>query len=282
MISQLIAPIACSMMINIGVANPLSLNDALSQGLIEVSVQSEGGYSGKCIKLHVKSNTKKKYSLILEPGDVFYPDENENQNILVVEEQVLAMEDVQDDFRVEGFCCESSDHSPGEGDSFKFGKIENDKLIKLADYISGKEISNESKQSAIWAVSDGESISAIYPKNEKDKELRKFVCDLTGQDNVWFNTQNNYSVTEDRTIVREPTLITGEVNYKVTAPGKIYCSVYNADGEVKLELVKGSPIPYAANLSFEFEGKVKGWQSGDYYVKVFLDDKEIHSQKFTV
>lgn len=260
----------------------LSIHDALKDGLITIEVKSLGGYSGKCLKLKVSSSSSKKYDLIIEPGTVFISDIDENQNIFVVEEQMLVMEDVKDDFRVEGFCCEASDRSPGEGDGFKCKKIENENLVKLAQYISGKSINEDDKQSAIWAVSDGESVSAISSGNEKSKGLRQFVCELLGQKDVWFDTRSNYSVTEDRRIVVEPVLITGEVVYKVEKPGKIFCSVYDEAGNVMIDLVKGSQIPYAAELSFEFQGKVKGWSNGNYYVKVFLDEKEIHSQKFTV
>lgn len=282
MITSFIIPLAVSVVMPLEAPKQISLQDALDQNLVEITMESSGGYSGKCVALHIDSKSNKKYQLLLNPGDVFIPDDGGNQNILVVEEQVLAMDDAQDDFRVEGFCCEAHDHSPGEGEGFTFSRVDNEKLVSLANYISGKGIDTDNKQSAIWAVSDGNSVSDIYPSNSKSKDLRKYVCDLTGQKDVWFNTKNNYQVTEDRRIVTQPVLITGEVIYNVEKPGKIFCSVYDADGNVMIELVKGSQIPYAAELSFEFQGKVKGWDEGDYFVKVFLDEKEIHSQKFSV
>lgn len=282
MITQLFTPLIISLVVNVEAPKQISLQEALDQKLITVNLESLGGYSGECITLHVESMSNKKYEIIVQPGDVFIPDESGDQNILVVEEQILAMDDVHDDFRVEGFCCEASDHSPSEGEGFAYQKIDNEKLLALANYISGKGVSNGNKQSAIWAVSDNESVSDIYPDNKESKGLRTFVCDLTGQKDVWFNTKKNYEVTASREIVSEPVLITGEVKYVVEAPGKVYCSVYDADGNVMLELVKGTQIPYAADLSFEFQGKVKGWEEGDYFVKVFLDEKEIHSQMFTV
>ncbi|MCB9189764.1 MAG: hypothetical protein H6599_10865 [Flavobacteriales bacterium] len=282
MISQFLTPLVLSLMINVDAPKNITLQEGLDNGLIQVELTSLGGYTGRCVSIHVESTSNKKYQIVIEPGDVFIPNEDGDQNILVVEEQILAMDDVRDDFKIEGFCCEASDHSPGEGAGFSYHKIENDNLLQLANYISGKGVSEDNKQAAIWSVSDGESISEIYPSNKESKELRKFVCGLTGQEDVWFNTKKSYQVSASREIVSEPVLITGEVKYKVESPGKIYCSVYDAEGNVMIELVKGSKIPYASDLSFEFQGKVKGWDAGDYFVKVFLDEKEIHVQKFTV
>ncbi|CAG5078354.1 hypothetical protein [Parvicella tangerina] len=282
MTSLFIAPLILFASHSIESPKEITLQEAMANNLVEVSIESVGGYSGKCVALHVNSDSRKKFNLIVEPGDLFISEFDENQNILVVEEQVLAMEDVEDDFRIEGFCCEAHDSSPGEGDGFTLTKVKNEKLAKLANYISGKGVDLDNKQSAIWAVSDGNSVSDIYPTNKASKPLRKYVCELTGQKDVWFNTKKNYHVTESRQIVSEPVLITGEVKYDVKEPGKVYCSVYDSEGNVMLELVKGTQIPYAADLSFEFQGKVKGWDEGDYFVKVFLDEKEIHSQKFTV
>lgn len=282
MIVQLLAPFIVSLVSLVEAPKEITLQDAIDQNLIEVSLESLGDYSGKCVALSVSSNSAKKFNLIVEPGDLFISEFDENQNILVVEEQVLAMEDKQDDFRIEGFCCEAHDSSPGEGDGFTYTKTSDPSLVKLASYIDGKGIDEDNKQSAIWAVSDGESVSDIYPDDEPSKELRKYVCDLTNQEDVWFNTKKNYEVTEDRRIIAQPILITGKVEYTVEKPGMLYCSVVDAEGNEIMKMGNGSKIPYAADLSFEFEGRVQGWSEGDYYVKVRLDDKEIHSQKFSV
>lgn len=282
MISHFVTPLIVSVMINVEAPKVITLQEGVDNGLIKIEMNALGGYSGKCVSLHVESLTNKKYELMIQPGDLFVPDDIDDQNILVVEEQILAMTDVKGDFKIEGFCCEASDHSPSEGGGFSYRKTENDTLKTLASYISGKGISDDNKQAAVWAISDGESVSDIYPSNTQSKELRKYICNLTGQEDVWFNTKKVYQVSSTREIVSEPVLITGDVKYKVEAPGKVYCSVYDAEGNVMIELVKGTQIPYAADLSFEFQGKVKGWDAGDYFVKVFLDEKEIHVQKFTV
>lgn len=282
MICQLFSSLALFGITCLEAPKELSLQDALNQNLVSISLESEGGYSGKCVAIHVTSNSSKKYNLVLKPGDLFISELDDNQNILVVEEQVLAMQECEDDFRVEGFCCEAHDSSPGEGDGFTLTKIKDEKLLDLANYISGKGVDTDNKQSAIWAVSDGYSVSDIYPVNDASKGLREFVCNLTNQDDVWFNTKKNYHITEARQIVAEPVLITGKVEYKVEKPGMLHCFVVDADGNEMIRMGNGSKVPYAANLSFEFQGKVKGWDPGDYYVKVLLDDKEIHSQKFSV
>ena len=262
----------------------ISIENAVNKGLISVEATSLGGHSGDVVALTITPIAKKSFKLFIPAGTHFIPDDEEDQNIFVVKDQEEIIANAVIEIDVEGFCSESDDNSPSAGSGFKIIHSKEEKLLKLADYIRKKDFSSDVKQSAVWAVSDNSSISYISDdENEEEiKALRTFISELTGQPNVWYSTERNIEILEDRTIETSPVKVSGDIEYKVTRPGKMTAGVYGAlDNEI-FTLGDGMQLPQAGDYSFFFNLTVEGWKKGGYKVKVFIDGSPIHVQGFEV
>lgn len=262
----------------------ISIENALKKGLISVEATSLGGHSGDVVSLKVTPIINKSFRLYIPAGTHFIPDDEGDQNIFMVKDQEEMIANNEIEIEVEGFCSESNDRSPSAGSGFKVIHSKEQNLLKLADYMRGKAFSSDVKQSAVWAVSDNSPISYISDdENEEDiKALRTFISELTGQPNVWYTTERHIEILEDRTIEASPVKVSGNIEYKVTRPGKMTAGVYRSNDTEIFTLGDGMRLPQAGDYSFFFNLTVEGWKTGRYKVKVFIDGNPIHVQNFEV
>lgn len=265
-------------------AESIDIHEAVAKDLIKVEAISKGDYSGQCMAVVITPLKPNKYTISIPSGTHFIAENDPEQDIFVVEDQILAMTAKEEQtFSVEGFCSQHDDASPDKGSLFKMTKSKNEKLIELAKFINGKGYSEDTKQNAIWAVSDGETIAAIFEDDKEEvKELRDYVCDITERPNPWYNAVQEYRVTETRHIESSPVEILGVLEYEIKEKGKMRLSVYKSNGDLVRDLFKDVAINHTGETAFNFKGKVQGWEKGGYEVKVFINEKEIHVMPFEV
>ncbi len=263
---------------------PLKLEEAIKKGIIKLSVTGLGGHSGNCISAKIKNTSTQNISLKIAPGTLFKPDDTTMQDILIVKELLVNLEKNSEKSQpLTGFCCISENRCPSEGMNFKLGKVSNPKLIEIAVYLNKSKHDENTMQSAVWSVSDANSVSEIYDEEpEKVRPLREEVCRLTGQTNDWYSTNTNRVVDERGYIQTEPVKIAGDISVEVKNPAPIYQGVYRENGEEVIANKKVFDISRTGMLTYKFAMQVKGWKKGNYYVKVTMSGKEILKQKFTI
>lgn len=184
---------------------------------------------------------------------------------------------------MDGYCVQKTNTSPTRESKFTLIEESDEKLVKVAKYLNQKGFNNDVKQTALWSVSDGGSVSGIYQDgNESVEKLREYVCSLTGQENVWYNTNPTYSVDENRNIIQETTKVEGVLSYNVTKTGNMKMEICKENGEVLSSLGAGTPIANSGEYRFNFSVKVKGWESGKYSVQLKIDDQVIHKKYFSI
>lgn len=263
----------------------LSLDEALSKGLVKLESKSLGTYSKECIELKVVNLTAADLNISLNAGSVFIPEDPGMQNIFVVQDQlILAKKSIPTTQKIKGFCCESSDACPSEKTKFSLGKMEDKKLLALAKHINENNYPEEVFQDAVWCVSDQHSNSDIYfPEDEaKVKTLREEVCKLTGQKENWYRNKTHVEVSESGRINRETVLIEGDLELNVEKPLTLKKEIYTEDGVLFLTMPGETSISRLGKVSYHFQLKVKGWKKGNYYVSVKSADTEVLRQAFTI
>lgn len=189
----------------------------------------------------------------------------------------------EESFPIEGYCCQARNFAPDELSGFTFQKTSSPQLQQLANYCNGKRLDNHSKQAAVWAISDDESISDIYNINiPAVKNLRKEVAKIKNIEDNWYSTVTDYELDENRNISRQPVEVKGEVTCDFERAGKLTYAVYDENDELVKRLGEGLPITRPGNYSFEFNLKVEGWKSGKYQIKLTMNGNIIHTQAFEV
>lgn len=264
----------------------ISLHEAIEKEILEVEVLSKGGFSGNCIQLNVINVRSKRMDIQLVKGTLFKPENAEAQNIVVPETQVLAFTGARSqEFTITGYCSEPDDRSPKQGSHFKVSQSKNQLHDDLFAYLEDKPELLDDKQlmqSAIWALEKGEPVACIYKRNNPEvASLREYICSITGKENVWYNRQEELTVTEDLRIVSNPLAVSGEIKIVLEKPMQIDGYVIDAAGEKVWSYPSKIDLP-EGDIQFWFELAVEHWEEGTYSIVYTHGSETLLMQEFTI
>jgi hypothetical protein len=122
------------------------------------------------------------------------------------------------------------------------------------------------------------SIGKVTPAEER---IRTFVAALTGQKDVWYSTPQNRTVDNSGNIVSETVTIRGNISYTANKGMQVYNEVVKENGTRihKTEIMKA---PINGKVEFTFTLRVKGWEKGNYLIKVKEGDRVIADYPFSI
>ena len=264
----------------------VNILDAVKNKQITVAVNSKGGHSGSCLSMKLANTSGEKLIVLIPPGTVFKAADEGEQDIFVVKAQMITLNPAQKTtIDASGFCCQLHDRSPGSGSAFAVGITSDEKLIKLAEHINLNNYPAHVYQEAIWCVSDNNPVSNIYAEGEEIKAikpLKEFICQLTGQKDDWYSTQQNRTLNAEREIVSQPVKVQGDLKYDTTKGEQLRREVIGPDGIAIEGLGYKAVSPMTGTLSYNFALEVEGWDKGVYKVLVYANKKVILEQKFEI
>jgi hypothetical protein len=269
-----------------------SLQDAVKQKLVSLKLVSTGQYHGKSMQVILQNLTNKTQQIQLPAGTVFIADTSNEQNIYMPEDATIVLQPKANKITsIEGYCCEPSDRSPHGTSTFKLGFTDNKDLLTLNTLMKGKKLSEDMKQSAVWAAVNKE-LSTINEYNDHQSEsssdptdivrLRQAMAAEMSIPDVWYNTRQNVSMDANRRIIREPIEISGAITIKINGNTTIKEVIKNEKGEIIDNDMKPYTINKVGGLTYSFNLKVRGWEKGKYYVVVTANAKEILKQEFVI
>lgn len=262
----------------------LTLQEAIDKGMVEAKFESTGDYSGEAINVKIKWLKGKKQPLTIPHGTQFISDDEYDQDIFILEDQDIFVQSNQEEsYPLLGYCCQANNAAPNESSGFTMSTAKSKDLLSLAKFCNNKRLDDHSKQAAVWAISDNNSISDIYDiENPMVKNLRKEVARIKNIEDNWYSTVTDYEMDEERNIARQPVEVKGDLQYEFKRSGKLSYAVYDENDELIKHLGDGLPITRPGSYSFGFNLKVEGWKPGKYSVKLSMNGNIIHSQAFEV
>lgn len=259
-----------------------NIHDLVKTNSIKCTPLTNGGYNTGSITLKI-SNLGSGQRVLIPLGTRFKSALGEEQDLVVPEDIIVAVpRNGEKEVKIDAYCVQQSNLSPGEGQTFSLAIEQDEKLLKVLNFMKGKGHEPSIIQEAIWAVTDGENVAGISMQNDNEKALREFVCDITGQENVWYDLDRDYQETETREIVTETKQVSGNIAYEVNETGDVVMQVTKEDGTVIRELGGGMPIANVGSYKFRFNMKVQGWERGVYFVQLKLEDNVFHKVAFEV
>lgn len=260
----------------------VNIFDALKNNQVKLTAISNGNHSGGSIIVEI-TKLKNIRSVFIPSGTRFKSEFGEDQDLINVDDEIIVLNSNSKKHTLNGFCVQHHNMSPTSESQFSIAKETNENLVQLAKYLNKKGFSDDIKQTALWCVSDQDDVSGIYENGNKEVEkLREHVCSLTGQEDVWYNTDPTYSVDENRNIIQETTKVEGLIAYTVTKTGNMKMEICKENGEVFRSLGGTSPISNLGEYRFNFSVKVQGWESGTYSVRLKIGDDVFHQQDFEI
>lgn len=260
---------------------PQSLEAAIKSGKVDVTVHSNEERSYRKVFITVKNLSASPQRVLVPAGTLYTPDEDDEQELIQLNDEILVLKGREENtFEIKTYCTEASDRCP-DG-TFKLGKNSNDKLVKLIDYIHKNPLVEDGIQDAVWAISDNESVSNVPGGSEPQNEFREFLAGLTGQENTWYSSPQQYDVDPYGNINRETVHITGDLAFTADKAMRVHEEIQNAEGETLISSDRHFQLR-GGNVRYQFSIHVKGWEKGTYFVKVINDqNEEIVTREFQV
>ncbi|MCX6181048.1 MAG: hypothetical protein NT150_03865 [Bacteroidetes bacterium] len=270
----------------------VKIQDAVKQKLVTVKLNSTGQHSGKSMQVTLKNLTGKTQHIQFPAGTVFIADTSSEQNIYMPEDAMIVLQAKESKTTtMEGYCCEPNDRSPKEHSTFKLSYTDNKDLLALNKIVKGKKLSEDIKQTAVWATINKE-LSPINEYNDHESgsssdpadiaRLRQAMSTEMSIPDSWYNTQQNISMDANRRILIEPLEISGAITIKINGNTTLKEVIKNEKGEVIDDDMKPYTINKTGNLTYSFNLKVRGWEVGKYYVVVTANNKEVLKQEFVI
>jgi hypothetical protein len=248
---------------------------------MEFIPQTNGGYKEGSIKAIIK-NKGKSQRVLIPMGTRFTSVVGEEQDLLVPEDLFVDVpQNSEKEIILDAYCMQRNNLSPDAGQVFGFKQEKNKNLIKVLQFMNDKNYTSSTIQDAIWSISDNLGVAGISMEDPKEKELREFLCEVKGIENVWYNLDRNYTETPERQIIPETKKVSGNIAYEVTQKGNIVLQVTEEDGTVIREL-SGMPVNHTGSYNFNFSMEVQGWERGLYFVQLKLEDDVFHKVVFEV
>lgn len=261
----------------------MTLEEAIQKKMVNCRYTSNGAYSGESVELSITNLSGTPLQITIPVGTVFKPNDEGDQDLIVVEQQMIALNGKSTGSQtLDGFCMEANDHAPAAENGMKLSKTTNTKLKDLATFLNGKDYDHQTIQSAVWVVSNGHSIGDIDQDSEKGKALRTYLSTLTGEKDPWYETTRVQTVRPDRVIENNPISVTGKIQFVSDGKIKIHEVVQKVNGEVK-NTSSDIEFPRQGKWNYQFTLTVKGWEKGNYEVKVMdSNNKVLETFPFTI
>lgn len=260
----------------------ITLEEAIAKKMVSCKFVSNGNYSGESVAVSLTNLTGTPLNITVPVGTVFKPNDEGDQDLIVVEQQAIALNGKASVKQVlDGFCMEAHDSAPAPDNGMKLSRTSNPKLQELATFLNGKGYDSETVQSAVWAVVDNDGVSEIDNEDEKGKALRTFICKLTNQPDPWYATKVERNVTPQRIIESNPVSVNGQIRFASDGKVKIHEVVQKVGGEV-MNTSEEIEFPKKGNWNYEFTLTVKGWEKGEYVVNVMEGTKLVKAFPFTI
>lgn len=258
------------------------LKSAIRSQKITCQVSTTGKFNGNSVLLEMSNKSSGNLTIVVTPGTLFYPKDSGEQTLIVVEDQIVELSPGEKKKHViNAYCSELHDRCPSGGVGASIGKSSDPKFDSLFVFMKGKKFDNSIFQNVVWAISDGNDISAISADSKDKKELRKFLSALTGQEEVDYTS--DYILTLDSLGYIRRTLhqVKGELEISSTKSRFLYQYVYDENGKMKYKSQLAFQVPEGKS-DYRFNIIVKNWSKGNYSMKLKDGKDEIATYEFKV
>jgi hypothetical protein len=261
----------------------ISIAKLLEEKKLSVKIYGTGGYQENCIEFDLKNTDHDTVFIIIEAGRRLISKDTSLQDIFIVKEQKLFLAPNQ---RLKipgyGFCCEASMHSPTDSSIFGIGFMAPPDWIKLAQVINRNNFPAEAVQSAVWVISDNNSIASIYyEKMEEIDSLLKTVASIKGVEIPKYNII--YEKDTAMVCSQRPERVKGNIDYVVRSNVMITINVRNKNGRLMKNLVPEGATQGPGTYNYKYDIDVKGWPKGEYEIYIYEDySRLIKKSKFEI
>ncbi|OQY05452.1 MAG: hypothetical protein B6I20_01205 [Bacteroidetes bacterium 4572_117] len=255
----------------------ISIEEAISSGIVEAEFQGTGTYSGDAINLELKSLISIDTLIKIEAGRRLVSDDTMLQDILIVTEMelFLAANEIKK-LKLFGFCCQASKGAPRSDSNFGVGGMADSTLVVLARFLAKSNLPLNVMQNAIWAISDNNSLNSIHNENDNDrykmKALFQLLAGLKGieYEYPWYSLK--YKTDTARVFSGEPIKLFAELEYNLSHQSNVDIFIKDANDLLVKKIFMNRPH-HRGEYNYRFTLDVENMPKGKYYLRLYADNQ---------
>lgn len=273
----------CSLVYSsIAAAKALSLKKAIKAKLVTINAISNGGASGKSLKIDVTNNTDKEIAVDVDPGLIFTSEDTAEQDLVTLGSESLVLAPATHaSADLQTFCGKSYGRCPVRAHNYTFRRQGDSIMVKALQYVKANNIDISIAQRMVWTFTNGKCVNTIYDaaKPRMSEDLMAYVANLKKVQMPEFYTEYKIDNVPGRPVLVEQrskvyiTLHWGHEGYR-----HMYVVVYKANGEVYKQIEADRIIDKQGNtVQVEFDSNRD--LAGTYIVKLHDDTNKTWDQK---
>ncbi len=250
------------------------IKTAVEKNIINIKVQGNPSspHYFQPLSVELTNNTNKNIVITIPNGQRFVSDSTEIQDIIITQEEMIALKSHQTvKKKLFGMCVQQSNSSSMETDFFHLGDIASGNLQKLASEIEKNKSFNTLGQYAIWALTDNYPIEEISGFDENNSHYyQKYVSNLLNISTPELKP-TNYKKYYQRTITKERSLV-GKFKYNIHSNSSITMGLFNEQNIIVRELYN-NPNQEAGEHEFKYAFDMETYNDPRYYIRLIINGK---------
>ena len=253
--------------------------------MLTVVATSNGGYSGKCLKLSITNASPDAMTVYIDPAMIFIPDDTTYQNLVTLgnETIVLAPSETKN-INLDSYCGKSYAHIPRAKLNYKFARQGDSQMIKTLSYVKENNVASSLAQCAVWMYTNGHCLSSVYRHDQTSasEKFVKYIADLRKMKMpvTFTELQFNNNLDQPVLLMNGETKVFVPLKWQSTDARNMYVTVLKENGDVYKRIYGNEEIDqYGHTVWVEFNSVND--TKGTYYVEL-KDDNKIWDRKRVV
>ncbi|MEO1434737.1 MAG: hypothetical protein AAFV80_04325, partial [Bacteroidota bacterium] len=225
----------CTLSLSIS-AQRTTLWEALALKKVDVQIVDLGaGPESKNIEFQIQNLSDESLELLIESGYVLDCDSSDRQDHVVSQGALVAVAPkAKVNKAVRGMCIQANNGSPRKGDTYTLTQQANGALEKVVKLIEKNHFQDATGQSAVWCVTNGNSIAGVYDENDdkKTKALMEFLAEILDQEMPWYNLkyQEHEDPNQNRVFNNAVSRVDARFKYELPFEAEVTFGIYYPDG----------------------------------------------------
>jgi hypothetical protein len=266
---------------NVSAKTKVSLKQAFEKKLISAKSICAGGLE---LNYSITNLIKDSLCITIPAGWRFNSDagKNDYQDILITHDEILVLRSKEvKTFDIKGFCCEATKGGPQKGAKYTLGKMADNSLVALAQYLKDHPVDQNTQQYSVWAISDNKETANITSGNDSIATLvRSFVANVKGEPQPWYTLLKKSNVSQTGAIYDFPIRFKANITYSVAKTCYSYCYIIDEKGNTVSEIFGKWLQP--ENYDYKADFNVRGFKKGDYTLVLKNDKSALFEKSFSI
>lgn len=249
----------------------LKLSDAVAKGFVKLKIMGNDGHTGRCATVITENTTAQTLDVDIDCGQKITCSDSSSQNLVITQSEHIRLTPKRIvTTAVYAMCINAHKSSPGRI-PFKLGQMAQGALLRLTKFIEQKKYQNAHAQSAVWTITDNNSLATIGSDEGDDYEmtnaLRGFVA----------TEKHITNYTKAKPKVRKEAMVEGSFDIVLVSKAPVVVQMVDAQNRVVKVFVKESKE--AGILRINYSVKNTDYKAGTYYIVMMVGNKEMKREQ---